>query len=559
MQKKQEKLNFSVLETIEQISIALSKSKLSKEATEKIKPESLKLAGYLDVTEQQAWFFALIYVQQYLGFVCDLNDIMNELDLKAADLVKYRQDIAILIDKRYVKSSYERRKGKVSPLISFKNMYVYEYITDAINLNITLDESLKIGVMDIYEFCNEVSDLILERYEENINTSQLMKETELLEAQNRRLAAIKTLKDAGFSIQERVMLYETCDDMVRGGGDTALEKTIRHIFDSQRERNKVILGIIDNKSLLTTSGYVSLINAAFVNDIKITLSPLGVDKLLGEEGKLFMKKQTLNDVIDADSIAKKQMFFEEGFQKQLDFFQSSLMQEKFTEMQERLKEMSMPSGIAAVFYGAPGTGKTESVYQIAKATGRDVFFVDISQTKSMWFGESEKKIKAIFNDYNRLCLKSEIKPILLFNEADAVLGKRKDNNASNVAQTENAIQNIILEQLEKSEGIIIATTNLADNLDAAFERRFLFKLKFELPTLEAKKQIWKSKLIWLDDESCSTLAKCFQFSGGEIDNIARKALMTEVLNGKRATVDELIQYCNAEKLIGKREIKLGFN
>lgn len=559
MQKNPETVSFNVLETIEKISSGLSQSKLSKEATEKIKPESLKLAGYLDITEQQTWFFALIYVQHYLGFACDLNDIMKELDMKAADIIKYRQDIAMLIDKKYVKSSYERRKGKVSPVISFKNMYVYEFIADAINLNITLDEAIKNGETDIYEFCNEVSDLIAERFEENINTSQLMNETELLEIQNRRLTAIKTLKDTGFSIQERVMLYEICDDMVRGGGDTALEKTIRHIFDSQRVRNKVILGIIENKSLLTTSGFVTLFNAAFVNDIKITLSPLGVDKMLGEEGKLFMKKQTLNDVIAADLLAAKQMFFEEGFQKQLDFFQGSLMQDKFTAMQDRLKGMSMPSGIAAVFYGAPGTGKTESVYQIAKATGRDVFFVDISQTKSMWFGESEKKIKAIFNDYNRLCLKSEIKPILLFNEADAVLGKRKDSNASGVAQTENAIQNIILEQLEKSEGIIIATTNLADNLDAAFERRFLFKLKFELPTLQAKKQIWKSKLIWLDDESCSTLAKCFQFSGGEIDNIARKATINEVITGNRATVNEIMEYCESERLLSKNLPKLGFN
>ena len=67
----------------------------------------------------------------------------------------------------------------------------------------------------------------------------------------------------------------------------------------------------------------------------------------------------------------------------------------------------------------------------------------------------------------------KVKPILLFNEADAVFSKRKDVNNGNVAQTENAIQNIILEEMENLDGILIATTNLADNLDGAFERRFV--------------------------------------------------------------------------------------
>ncbi len=78
---------------------------------------------------------------------------------------------------------------------------------------------------------------------------------------------------------------------------------------------------------------------------------------------------------------------------------------------------------------------------------------------------------------------------LLFNEADGVFGKRKDNPSSNVTQTEIAIQNIILEEMEKLDGILFATTNLTDNLDKAFERRFLFKIRFDKPTLEAKTNI----------------------------------------------------------------------
>jgi SpoVK/Ycf46/Vps4 family AAA+-type ATPase len=70
----------------------------------------------------------------------------------------------------------------------------------------------------------------------------------------------------------------------------------------------------------------------------------------------------------------------------------------------------------------------------------------------------------------------------------------KSIGSGNVDQTENAIQNIILEEMENLDGILIATTNLTENLDKAFERRFLFKIRFDKPTLEAKTNIWKDKI-----------------------------------------------------------------
>lgn len=184
--------------------------------------------------------------------------------------------------------------------------------------------------------------------------------------------------------------------------------------------------------------------------------------------------------------------------------------------------------------------------------------VDISATKSMWFGESEKIIKKVFTDYKYLCEKSKLAPILLFNEADAIFSKRKDVNSGNVAQTENTIQNIILEEMEKLDGILIATTNVADNLDAAFERRFLFKIKFEKPTLEAKQNIWKDKISVLPDVDIEKLAFDFDFSGGEIDNIVRKAMMREVIAGEQPTLDMLYRFCKEERIANRNCKKVGF-
>ena len=178
--------------------------------------------------------------------------------------------------------------------------------------------------------------------------------------------------------------------------------------------------------------------------------------------------------------------------------------------------------------------------------------------ETCWFDESEKLIKKVFTDYCRLCEKSKVKPILLFNEADDVFSKRKDVNSGSVAQTENAIQNIILEEMENLDGILIATTNLADNLDGAFERRFLFKIRFDKPTVEAKRNIWMIKLPSLSVEDAYTLASSYEFSGGQIDNIVRKALMQEVIKGEKPTLNSLVTMCSEEKISKNSVRKIGF-
>lgn len=169
-------------------------------------------------------------------------------------------------------------------------------------------------------------------------------------------------------------------------------------------------------------------------------------------------------------ITPKELSYNEREQQQITQLASLLSQDKFSSVQIKLEECGMRKGFACLFYGTPGTGKTETVYQVARSTGRDIMMVDISESKSMWYGESEKRIKKIFDTY-RIYLKTcEIAPILLFNEADAIIGKRKEAGSGSIDQTENAIQNILLQEMENLEGIMNATTNLTQNLDKAFER-----------------------------------------------------------------------------------------
>ena len=242
------------------------------------------------------------------------------------------------------------------------------------------------------------------------------------------------------------------------------------------------------------------------------------------------------------------MFYNKKENESIQKLISLLKEENYQKVQERLSDNGMRKGFACLFSGAPGTGKTETAYQIARETGRNIMMIDISNTKSCWFGESEKKIKEIFNNYRHAVESSKLAPILLLNEADAVIGKRKEIGGSGraVDQTENTIQNIILQEMEDLSGILIATTNLVRNMDNAFERRFLYKIEFSKPCLEARQSIWRSMLPSLSAAETEKLASRYDLSGGQIENIARKAEVDLVINGGGVSMDALALHCAEE-------------
>ena len=264
----------------------------------------------------------------------------------------------------------------------------------------------------------------------------------------------------------------------------------------------------------------------------------------------FLKRHT--------SIKEKSLFFNTSEQEQIDRLTSLLSTDTLPSIQKRLEEQGMRKGFACLFYGAPGTGKTETVLQIARKTGRDLMQVDIAGLRDKWVGESEKNIKEVFARYRRLCQNSEVMPILFFNEADAIINKRTENVEHSVDKMDNAMQNIILQEIEDLDGILIATTNLTSNLDKAFERRFLYKVEFHKPDKDVKTKIWRSMLKDISADDARQLASHFDFSGGQIENIARKRTVDYILSGKFASLDEIEDYCRSEILGGKERRSIGF-
>jgi len=263
--------------------------------------------------------------------------------------------------------------------------------------------------------------------------------------------------------------------------------------------------------------------------------------------ELNIKKDYKRDLVLFDAIKPKKMYYNSEQSEEVQKLVSLLQQDNFCEIQNRLNSKGMRKGFACLFSGGPGTGKTETVYQIAHETKRNIMMVDISEIKSCWYGESEKKIKEVFNSYRAAVDNSQVTPILLFNEADAVIGKRKEIGSNHsIDQTENTIQNIILQEMENLSDIMIATTNLVQNMDKAFERRFLYKINFEKPGVESRLGIWCSMLPDLPEGSAMEIARKFNVSGGQIENIVRKLEVDNILNGNAFSMDLLTQYCNSE-------------
>ena len=272
-----------------------------------------------------------------------------------------------------------------------------------------------------------------------------------------------------------------------------------------------------------------------------------------------MKQNNSRILKNHDAIKEKSLFFNTSEQEQIERLTSLLSTENLPSVQERLEEQGMRKGFACLFYGDPGTGKTETVLQIARQTGRDLMQVDIAGLRDKWVGESEKNIKDVFARYRNLCQTCEVMPILFFNEADAIINKRTENVEHSVDKMDNAMQNIILQEIEDLDGILIATTNLTRNLDKAFERRFLYKVEFHKPDTDVKTKIWRSMLKDISADDARQLASHFDFSGGQIENIARKRTVDYILSGKFASLDEIEGYCRAELLGGKGRRSIGFN
>ena len=399
---------------------------------------------------------------------------------------------------------------------------------------------------------------------ETYDDDRLVEEIDSLVRFNDHLTFCKKVLDSkvynGCPDTERRIFFYLCHRLVTFGNKSVEIDTLTNFADFLEDADYLKRHIAHELLNIQTSGLVGFaIEDGFVNTEALALTDLVKTEFLAEVELAPEETIRHRDIICTDTIRAKELFFNEAENSQIARLESLLDENNFRQVQKRLMETGMRKGFNAIFYGAPGTGKTASVYELARRSGRDIFRVDMSKLKSKWVGDSEKTVRAVFRMYRALCLSSKKAPIMLFNEADAIFSRRLENVEQSVDQMNNAIQNIILEEMENIEGILIATTNLLNNLDSAFERRFIFKVEFKLPERDSRAKIWRAMIPCLSEDDAAILAEKYSFSGGNIENIARKSTVEYVLSGNEPTLSSLENYCR-EEILNKKAVrnKIGF-
>lgn len=181
-------------------------------------------------------------------------------------------------------------------------------------------------------------------------------------------------------------------------------------------------------------------------------------------------------------------------------------------------------GYRALFYGPSGTGKTLTATLLGKEFNRPVFRIDLSQIVSKYIGETEKNLEKIFTQ-------AENKEwILLFDEADALFGKRTSTKSSNDRYANQEVS-YLLQRVEQFNGLVILTSNFKNNIDDAFLRRFNSIVKFSKPTIEERLRLWtnsKPKGVAIDENLLQQLATQYELTGAQIVSVLMHASLMAI-------------------------------
>lgn len=252
------------------------------------------------------------------------------------------------------------------------------------------------------------------------------------------------------------------------------------------------------------------------------------------------------DLIRSGAIHEKQLFYDSS--DSMDLLKRIFSPGSYSGIAKRLKDKGEHPGITILLHGPSGTGKTESVYQLARNV-HDVLYCDVSRILSRYIGESEKAIRRLFLTYRYLYNMSPADnvPVLLLNEGEALCGKRIDVRSS-CDRLENQIINLFLEELEQFDGFLVMTTNLPEAMDNAFMRRFTFKIKLDKPSARTRMKIVRSMIPQLSSRQARMISDMDDFSGGNIANVSKKISLYEAVHGKMPGMKDIQGYCAEENL-----------
>ncbi|UKK55122.1 ATP-binding protein [Prevotella sp. E2-28] len=547
--KQSKKQELDLLQAVEKIVELAKDSQLSKDFFRKAGKYIKYLSEALDLTKEQSVMMSL-FIDNSEDSSISISDFGTFLGCRTTRIIRFMNDIDVL-EKRGLIICCRDRRGR-SYRVPMKVIEAFQH-----NELYKPDDLSGLSCAELFAELEDIFDM---RKNDELTEKGVCEKIRELFTNNPNLIFVEKLKSFNFDVEDELLLILFSHLFVNNSDDNIGYHDLDFLFDKRRW-NRIKSSLNAGEHILLSAKMIEYNNDdGFVNRESFRMT-MEAKRTLFEELNLssLNTNQKKAGLLKADDIAIKKLYYDEEVRKQVSELTQLLNDDHYQEIRNRLKESGFRCGFTCLFYGMPGTGKTETVLQLAKETGRDIMQVNISEIKSMWVGESEKNIKALFDNYRNKVRESKLTPVLLFNEADAIIGKRQEGAERAVDKMENSIQNIILQEMETLDGILIATTNLAQNMDKAFERRFLYKIKFTKPTIEARMSIWREMIPTLSEADTHALAVKYDFSGGQIENIARHYAIDNILHGSSSNVLETLSiHCDNERLEKKEQRKIGF-
>ena len=546
--KTRKKQNLTLLQAIETVAVNSKDSKMSADFLKASEAEIKFLAEQYGISERQAVIFAICMDEG--PYRVDYHDMARHLDLSNIAVLAFAKDIDALVHRRLLRFRDIKDEDDfdvpTAVIRCLKHNEVYQ-----------LPSHKGLDCAGVFEVLNHWFD---DLNDDAIGPKELIEEIHKLFDDNPQVAFGQKVKQLHLDENDELLLIKFCYYLICNDDNdirfNQMENVFYSIADFTTAKGELRSGThkLQKKNLIEHR-----CDNGIANTTQYQLTEDAKRDLLAEL-KITVTEEHLADVIEPDQLTPKIMFYTDTVQHQVDELNRFFEPEQYAKIRERMQQRGFRQGFTCLFHGGPGTGKTETVYQLARLTGRSIMTVDVPSIKSKWVGDSEKNIKALFDRYRSLVQRAEKAPILLFNEADAIIGIRKAGAEDAVDKMENTIQNIILQEMETLDGIMIATTNLTENLDSAFERRFLYKIRFDKPDATVRGKIWQQMIPELNASDAATLAEHFDFSGGQIENVARKHAINSILYG---TADEMLpvleSYCRCEQLNnGVTRKRIGF-
>ena len=543
MEGKTRKNNMNLFTSFEQIVILAENSALSKDFYKKAAKYIKCISQKLNITERQCVMLAM-FLENSEYTAVHLGSFAKYLRCRTISLLCYVPDIDELEQRQFIVRSRDFNEAKyyrisAAAVEAFKKNECYQ--------------PRGISNLSFNEFLAE-----LEVVFKSIPSEMTFNKVSDLLDKNPQLSMVQCVKEYTLDMEMETILLYFIHMLVNEENDSVELRDIEKLFDDKRRFREIKFDLRNGDLPLQSLGIIEYgFSGGFANRESFRLSNEAKEAIFfGSE--IILNKDARRPRIRAEEIAPKKLYYDDEVESKINELYDILEDKNYKIVQKRLIDSGLRSGLTFLFFGRPGTGKTETVLQLARRTGRDVVQVDVAKLKSMWVGQSEKNIKVLFAQYRQKVKDCKVTPILLFNEADSIIGTRREGAEAAVDKLENSLLSIILQEMETLEGIMIATTNLEKNMDKAFERRFLVKIRFNQPDVSVRKKIFKTMIPELSDCEYATLANKYELSGGQIENVARRYTINNILHGECDNRMKIItDYCESEKII-RNSHKIGF-